>query len=99
VHEPATRSSCRSRQPTAILKLFDRPRRSAAWTAQPNRHLAFGVGIHRCLGSHLARLEVTVAVERFLAGVERFEVADEGAVRWSTGQVRGPRELPLALVR
>ena len=63
----------------------------------PNRHVAFGVGIHRCLGSHLARLELTVAVERFLARVPSFEVADPGAVRWSTGQVRGPRTLPLAL--
>jgi len=61
----------------------------------PNRHLAFGVGIHRCLGSHLARLELAVALERFLARVPTFALVGEDATRWSTGQVRGPRTLPL----
>jgi cytochrome P450 len=63
----------------------------------PNRHASFGIGIHRCLGSHLARMELTVAVERFLTHVPSFTVSDEAAVRWSTGQVRGPRILPLVL--
>ncbi len=58
-----------------------------------NRHLAFGLGIHRCLGSNLARLEVGVAVRRFLERVPDFELA--GEVSWSRGQVRGPRTLPL----
>ena len=31
-----------------------------------NRHAAFGLGIHRCVGSNLARMEMTVAVEEFL---------------------------------
>jgi cytochrome P450 len=58
-----------------------------------NRHAAFGLGIHRCLGSNLARLELRVAVEEFLARFPSFHLA--GDVRWSVGQVRGPRRLPV----
>jgi cytochrome P450 len=63
-----------------------------------NRHAAFGLGIHRCLGSNLARLEVRVAVEEFLARFPDFELADPDAVRWSVGQIRGPRELPVRIL-
>jgi cytochrome P450 len=46
---------------------------------QENRHLAFGVGIHRCIGSNLGRLEVKVALEEFLAAVSDFELAGESS--------------------
>jgi cytochrome P450 len=62
---------------------------------EKNRHFAFGVGIHRCLGSNLARLELRTSVERFLTRVPEFHLADPDAVRWSVGQVRGPRVLPV----
>ncbi|MCC5954428.1 MAG: cytochrome P450 [Acidimicrobiia bacterium] len=60
-----------------------------------NRHSAFGLGIHRCIGSNLARLELRVALEVFIERHPRFSVADPDGVRWSGGQVRGPRTLPL----
>lgn len=60
-----------------------------------NRHLAFGVGIHRCLGSNLARLELRVTLQRALDRIPPFHLADPTAVTWSRGQVRGPRVLPL----
>jgi cytochrome P450 len=63
-----------------------------------NRHTAFGLGIHRCLGSNLARLELRVAVEEFLARFPEFELADPAAVRWSVGQIRGPRQLPVRIL-
>ncbi len=63
-----------------------------------NRHAAFGLGIHRCLGSNLARLEVRVAVEEFLARFPSFELADPDAVAWSVGQIRGPRRLPVRVL-
>jgi cytochrome P450 len=65
---------------------------------EQNRHLAFGLGIHRCIGSNLARMELTVALEEWLRRVGEFEVADDTGVRWSTGQVRGPRELPIRIL-
>ncbi|MEV0389721.1 cytochrome P450 [Nonomuraea sp. NPDC050643] len=64
-----------------------------------NRHAAFGLGIHRCVGSHLARMELRVALEVWLERVPVFSLDDPAAVIWSTGQVRGPRALPLRLGR
>lgn len=60
-----------------------------------NRHAAFGLGIHRCLGSNLARLEVRVAVQEFVNRFPTFSLADPDEVRWSVGQIRGPRRLPI----
>lgn len=58
-----------------------------------NRHAAFGLGIHRCIGSNLARMEMTVAVEELLRRIPEFSL--EGKVTWSEGTVRGPRRLPI----
>jgi cytochrome P450 len=60
-----------------------------------NRHLAFGAGIHRCAGSNLARMELRVAVEEWLARIPEFELTDPAAVTWAGGQVRGPRSIPV----
>jgi cytochrome P450 len=62
-----------------------------------NRHAAFGLGIHRCVGSHLARMELRVAVETWLRRIPEFALEDPAAVAWSTGQIRGPRSLPVRL--
>ena len=62
-----------------------------------NRHAAFGLGIHRCLGSHLARMELRVALEVWLERIPAFSLDDPSAVTWSAGQIRGPRTLPLRI--
>ncbi|MGH3732052.1 MAG: cytochrome P450 [Acidimicrobiales bacterium] len=63
-----------------------------------NRHVAFGLGIHRCIGSNLARLELRVAIEEFIARYPRFELAEPSSVTWAPGQIRGPRQLPLRIL-
>jgi cytochrome P450 len=63
-----------------------------------NRHAAFGLGRHRCLGSNLARMELRVALQEWLARYPDFELADPSTVTWSAGQVRGPRTLPVTIL-
>jgi cytochrome P450 len=60
-----------------------------------NRHAAFGLGIHRCVGSNLARMEMTVAIEEWLKRIPDFRLDPAGKVTWSEGTVRGPRQLPM----
>lgn len=64
-----------------------------------NRHAAFGLGIHRCIGSNLARMELRVALEEWMRRYPSFELADAAQVTWSAGQVRGPRSVPVRIVQ
>jgi cytochrome P450 len=77
-------------------EVFDRPD-EVLLDREPNRHAAFGLGVHRCAGSHLARMELRVALEVWLETFPSFELADPDAVTWSGGQVRGPRVLPIRI--
>jgi len=73
---------------------FDRPDEVVLDRAE-NRHATFGLGIHRCAGSNLARMEMRVAIEAWLDRYPTFTLDDPGAVTWAGGQVRGPRRLPI----
>ncbi|CCD97204.1 conserved hypothetical protein [Bradyrhizobium sp. ORS 375] len=64
-----------------------------------NRHVAFGLGIHRCIGSHLARMEIAIALEEWLKRIPNFSLVPGEAVLWSEGTVRGPRRLRLRFGR
>jgi cytochrome P450 len=64
-------------------------------TRNPRGHLAFGFGIHFCLGAALARLEARIALESLLARCDEISRPEE-AVEWIDSLLlRGPRSLPL----
>jgi len=61
----------------------------------PNPHIAFASGFHRCLGSHLARLELRAALDQFHARIPDYRLAvPVGALAFS-GNPRTPEKLPL----
>jgi len=61
--------------------------------------LAFGFGIHHCLGASLARLEGTVALQEILARIPDFAVDQAGLARVHSGNVRGFSHVPIGFTR
>jgi cytochrome P450 len=60
-----------------------------------NRHVAFGAGPHRCLGSHLARCELRVALEEFHRRIPDYRIQDGAAIHTHGGGAMGVDNLPL----
>ncbi len=59
-----------------------------------NKHLTFGGGVHRCLGSHLARLELRVALEEWHARIPDYSLPEDTVLDYSPG-LRQIEHLPL----
>ena len=62
----------------------------------PNPHVAFGYGIHNCLGAHLARLEGRIAVAGLVDALDRIEIS-ETADRTQFDRLGGPATLPVRI--
>jgi cytochrome P450 len=73
---------------------FDEPLR-VNLQRQPNPHIDFASGWHRCLGSHLARLELRVAMEEFHARIPEYGLAPGAEVPYLPLGVRQPLSLPV----
>jgi cytochrome P450 len=106
VIEDVTISGCPMRANEQVLVTFPAANHDPAAFDNPeifdidrqhNRHVAFGLGIHRCLGSNLARLEVTVALQAWLRAFPNYSLDNSQQTTWANGQVRGPRNIPVLL--
>jgi len=62
-----------------------------------NRHVAFGLGIHRCVGSNLARLELLIGLQEWLRAFPNYSLDTSKETSWANGQIRGPRNIPVLL--
>ena len=62
---------------------------------QDNPHLTFGAGVHRCIGAHLAKTEITIALQQGLTAIPDFSIDPDASRRGVAGHVLGLRALPL----
>ena len=72
--------------PDPLAVDFDRPRKTI---------LAFTVGVHSCMGGHLARLELKVALQEWLKRIPKFGVKPGAEITYKPGGVVGPAAVPL----
>jgi cytochrome P450 len=79
-------------------RAFDAPDRFDV-TRSIERHVAFGHGVHFCLGAALARLEARVVFEELLARYATWELGPDEVSWISSSSVRGPSSLPIVLGR
>jgi cytochrome P450 len=61
----------------------------------PNRHLAFGAGYHRCVGSNLARMEMRVGIEQVLARMGDYRIAEGQKAVYRHGVIPGHASIPV----
>ena len=61
----------------------------------PNRHLSFGAGVHRCLGSHLGRVELTIALEELHRRIPDYQLVESDPPVFHSTQVRGCLRMPI----
>jgi len=66
----------------------------AHFDREQNKHLAFGGGPHRCLGSHLARFELRIALQELHRRIPDYAVVDGAELAYSPG-IREIEHLPL----
>jgi cytochrome P450 len=64
---------------------------------KPNRHIAFGVGAHRCLGSHLARMVLRISLQEWHQQIPDYSIDPARPVRRHLTAVRGVDSLPLLI--
>ncbi|MDG2166719.1 MAG: cytochrome P450 [Opitutales bacterium] len=66
-------------------------------TRDSSSHIAFGAGLHHCIGSHLARIELVAAITALVSKVQTLEIADSLPQRKPSLVFRGLSSLPLSL--
>ena len=84
--------------PTALHGL-DEEKNKLPWEFNPSRkaisHSTFGAGPHRCAGMHLARLEVVITLQEWLARIPKFQLKDDKAPKYRAGIIAAVDNIPL----
>jgi hypothetical protein len=102
--EPVTFRGCKMEPGQFLVKMLPVANRDSREFANPdvfvpdrspNRHVALGMGIHRCLGAHLLKIEARVAMEELLRRIPDFELDPAGETTWLLGQVGGMQRVPV----